>query len=148
MGQFTSVTRLSDARKTQLGHTIKADGRWRLFMFADATDTGQPEQPVALLYQYLTENTGSPLLRFTPNDFDIDDVFDCRAVFQFAHRKLSLETMPSLLLPAKGKYQLTDYEKIFCADTEHADNIFTARCINKTNGALLLIRQVSTWPIF
>lgn len=135
-----SVIRLSDARKIQLGHTLKADGRWRLFMFAEATDTGQPDYPIARLCEYLTGHINSPLKRFTPDHADIDSVFDCRAVFQLSHRKLSVETMPTLLLPAKGKYQLTDYEKIFCADTELTDNIFTTRGIDKRNGALLLIR--------
>ena len=30
------VIRLADARPVHLGHTVKADGRWRLFVFADA----------------------------------------------------------------------------------------------------------------
>ena len=32
------VIRLADAKPVHLGHTVKADGRWRLFAFADAED--------------------------------------------------------------------------------------------------------------
>ena len=32
------VIRLADAKPVHLGHTVKADGRWRLFAFADAAD--------------------------------------------------------------------------------------------------------------
>jgi phenol 2-monooxygenase (NADPH) len=32
------VVRLADARPVQLGHTIKADGRWRFFALAPASD--------------------------------------------------------------------------------------------------------------
>ena len=32
------VIRLADARPVQLGHTINADGRWRLFLFASEDD--------------------------------------------------------------------------------------------------------------
>ena len=36
------VIRLADAKPVQLGHTVKADGRWRLFVFADAEDPARP----------------------------------------------------------------------------------------------------------
>ena len=36
------VIRLADAKPVQLGHTVKADGRWRLFVFADAEDPAAP----------------------------------------------------------------------------------------------------------
>ena len=35
------VVRLSDAKPMHLGHTVKADGRWRLFAFADASDPAE-----------------------------------------------------------------------------------------------------------
>ncbi len=39
------VLRLADARPMHLGHALKADGRWRLLAFADATDPGAPLRP-------------------------------------------------------------------------------------------------------
>jgi len=43
-------------------------------------------------------------------------MIDVRAVFQQRHRDLNLESMPQFLLPAKGRYGLRDYEKMFCLD--------------------------------
>lgn len=135
-----NVIRLSDARQMQLGHTLKSDGRWRFILFANDTDEGQPGAPLASLCQYLSEHHDSPIVRFTPNDSDIDSIFDVRAVFQSLHHKLSIELMPSLLLPAKGLYQLTDYEKLFCADSNHTSDIFNTRGIDRACGALIVVR--------
>ena len=65
---------------------------------------------------------------------------DVRAVFQQSHRDLALNSMPSLLLPRKGKYGLTDHEKIFCPDLKHGPDIFDLRGIDRDRGALLAIR--------
>ncbi len=134
------VIRLSDAKPMQLGQTLLADGRWRLIAFADNTDTGQATKPIASLCNYLSEDPNSPLLRFTPPGSDIDSIIDVRAVFQAAHRQLSIENMPALLLPEKGIHRLIDYEKIVCADTASPPDIFTRRGIDRINGALVVVR--------
>ncbi len=36
---------------------------------------------------------------------------------------LAIESMPPLLKPAKGRYRLQDYEKIFCADLAGGQDI-------------------------
>jgi hypothetical protein len=36
------VIRLSDAKRLHLGHVHRADGRWRLYAFADAVDPRNP----------------------------------------------------------------------------------------------------------
>lgn len=132
------VVRLSDAKQIQLGHTIKADGRWRLFAFGDAHDKGQAKKPVAKLCRFLQEHSDSPIVKYTPKDSDIDSVFDVRAVFQLTHRDLAIETMPALLLPRKGSLGLMDYEKIFCACP--LSDIYDTRGIDRNHGALIAIR--------
>ncbi|MFK8076735.1 MAG: FAD-dependent monooxygenase [Granulosicoccus sp.] len=132
------VVRLSDAKQIQLGHTIKADGRWRLFAFGGAGDNGQTDKPTANLCRFLSDSSDSPIIKFTPNDSEIDSVFDVRAVFQAGHRELAIETMPALLLPLKGSFNLIDYEKVFCA-MPSAD-IYDARGIDRKQGALIIIR--------
>lgn len=134
------VIRLSDAKPIHLGHELKADGRWRLIAFASANDTGHANGPVATLCEYLSAHANSPIVRFTPDNANIDSVFDVRAVFQSAHHELSIETMPPLLLPTKGTYELIDYEKVFCADTKHSADIFDSREIDRLNGALVVVR--------
>ncbi len=132
------VIRLSDARPLQLGHTIKADGRWRLIVFAAAGDNGQADKPIANLCGFLATNSNSPIVKYTSSDADIDSVFDVRAVFQAGHRVLAIEAMPSLLVPPKGALGLIDYEKIFCA--KQSADIYDTRGIDRNSGALIIVR--------
>ena len=78
--------------------------------------------------------------RFTPADADIDSVIDFRAVFQEPHRDLDIGDLPPLLLPAKGRYGLRDYEKVFCADRVAGNDIFTMRGIDRRNGCMVVVR--------
>jgi hypothetical protein len=111
-----AVVRLGDAKPVHLGHTISADGRWRIFAFADAGDPSDAAAPLARLCEFLGSSPDSPVVRYTPVGADVDSVIDVRAVCQQYHRDLALESLPSFLLPRKGPLGLVDYEKIFCPD--------------------------------
>jgi len=132
------VIRIADAKPVHLGHVVKADGRWRIFIFAPAGQPGQASASVRALCDALAGDDGSPIRRYTPDDADIDSVIDVRAVFPQEHRLLAIETMPSLLVPAKGKYSLRDYEKIFCADPK--SDIFAMRGIDRAAGCMVVVR--------
>jgi len=134
------VIRLADAKPMQLGHTIKADGRWRIFIFAPAGDPASGASPVWGLCRVLSEAETSPVRKYTPRDADIDSVFDIRAVFQQSHRDLAVEAMPPLLKPAKGRYALHDYEKLFCPDPAEDRNIFDMRGIDRNQGCMVVVR--------
>jgi hypothetical protein len=67
-------------------------------------------------------------------------VIDVRAVFQQAHRELAIDTMPSLLLPRKGRYGLCDYEKMFCTDVKSGNDIFAMRGIDREEGCMVVVR--------
>jgi len=134
------VIRLADGKPMELGHTIKADGRWRLIAFAGMGDEGQKDSGIATLCNYLSENPDSPVVKHTPKGAESDGVFDLRAVFQGNHRDLRLETLPKMLLPTKGRYGLIDYEKAFCPNFEGGPDIFDHRGIDRKNGVLLLVR--------
>jgi phenol 2-monooxygenase len=131
------VIRLSDGLPLQLGHVLRADGRWRLIAFAGAGDEGHAGGAMALLCTYLQDNPNSPLRR-TPKGAENDSFIDIRAVFQQSHHDLDLTQMPGLLRPAKGMYGLTDYEKIFCVDP--GDDIYERRGIERGRGALVVVR--------
>ncbi len=128
------VVRLGDAKPLQLGHVVEADGRWRLFAFAGSGDPAGAG-PLRDLCRFLA---GGPLRRHTPAGMDIDGVIDVSAVFQQGHRRLDLGAMPALLLPRKGRYWLTDYEKMFCADP--AADIFDMRGIDRQQGCAVIVR--------
>ncbi|GAA1854018.1 FAD-binding monooxygenase [Brevibacterium marinum] len=133
------VIRLADAKPVELGHEAKADGRWRLYAFADRSDPQSADSPIARLCSFLDEARDSPIRRHTAGT-DPDAVFDVRAVFQQGHRDLALETMPAFLLPRKGRLGLIDYEKMFCADLAAEADIFTRRDISRERGALVIVR--------
>ncbi|WP_346037246.1 hypothetical protein [Brevibacterium picturae] len=74
------------------------------------------------------------------NGADPDAVFDVRAIFQQNHRDLSVESMPQFLLPRKGRFGLIDHEKMFCADLRTGPDIFDVRGIDRSAGALVIVR--------
>ncbi len=133
------VIRLADARPMHLGHTVKADGRWRVFAFADAEDPATPASRIRALCDFLANDPTSPVRRFTPEGADVDAVIDVRAVFQQGHRVLAVEAMPSFLLPRKGRYGLIDYQKLFCPDPTTGPDIFEMRGIDR-GGCLVVVR--------
>jgi phenol 2-monooxygenase len=134
------VVRLADAKPMQLGHVVKADGRWRLFAFAGAGDRGGASSGVRALCDFLGEAPDSPVRKYTAAGADIDAVIDVRAVFQEHHRALDIESMPALLLPAKGRYGLRDYEKMFCVDQSGGGDIFEMRGIDRERGCMVVVR--------
>jgi phenol 2-monooxygenase len=127
------VVRLADAKAMQLGHVARADGRWRLYAFSDAGRIA-----LDALCEHLTTSPNSVLRLVTPENADVDSVFDLRAVLQQPHREARLEDLHPLLLPRKGRFGLIDYEKAFTSDT--AADIFTARGIDRERGALVVVR--------
>jgi len=134
------VIRFADAKPIHLGHVVKADGRWRIFVFADRDSLAAAGSPVRALCDFLAQSQDSPVRKYTPAGDDIDSVIDVRAVFQQNHRDLAIEAMPSLLLPGKGRYGLRDYEKIFCADLKSGGDIFAMRAIDRASGCMVVVR--------
>ena len=134
------VIRLADAKPVQLGHTIKADGRWRIFAFAGAEHPAAPASGIRVLCEFLAEATESPVRRYTPSCADDDSAIDVRAVFQQGHRELAVESMPAFLLPRKGRYGLVDYEKMFCPDLKGGGDIFDMRGIDRQQGCMVIVR--------
>ena len=134
------VVRLADAKPLELGHVAKADARWRLFAFADQAQGGQLAPALHKLIEFLDTNAASPVNRFTPAGADRDAVFDIRAIFQEYHRDLVITDMPALLRPATGKFGLFDYEKVFTVDHKSGPDIFDIRGIDRSQGALVIVR--------
>jgi phenol 2-monooxygenase (NADPH) len=131
------VVRLADAKPMHLGHAARADGAWRLYVFADASGKRLRE-----LATFLAESAQSPIRRFTPKSADIDSVIDVRAVFQQSHRELKVQELPSILLPRKGSFGLIDYEKAYCPDLTKGKgtDIFDLRGIDRAQGAIVVVR--------
>jgi phenol 2-monooxygenase len=136
--QSAPVIRLADAKALHLGHVARADGAWRLYIFADRADPSDENSLVQELCEFLASDA-SMVTRVTPAEADRDSVIDIRAVFQQGHRDLSVAGMPSVLLPKKGNFGLIDYEKTFCPDP-NAPDIFNLRGVNRDTGCVVVVR--------
>jgi phenol 2-monooxygenase (NADPH) len=132
------VVRLADAKPVHLGHVARADGAWRVYIFADRADPAGRKSRARELCEFLASDA-SPVKRFTPAGAEPDSVIDVRAIFQQGHRGLAVEKMPPILLPRKGQFGLIDYEKIFCPDP-NADDIFDLRGVNRETGCVVVAR--------
>ena len=134
------VVRVADAMRVELGHVAEVDGRWKLYVFCDEENIESEHSKARWLCSYLMEDGGSPVRAFTPEGADIDAVFDVRAISQQDYRDLDFGNLPSLLRPTKGKFGLTDYEKIFAVDLKKGPDIFELRGIDRRRGCVVIVR--------
>lgn len=135
----STVIRLADAKPIHLGHTIDADGRWRLFAFTPQNSIKASINALNSLCTFLEKDPNSPIVRYTPKEAEADSIFDVRAILPFHFRDLDLSDMPDFLFPRKGKFQLKDYEKIFCTGSEEVD-FFQQRGIDTEKGCIVIVR--------
>lgn len=130
------VVRVADAVPLQLGHHHRADGRWRVYVFADAAVAG--ESPVLSEWaDWMQTAPDSPLRVHTPAGTDIDSVFDVKVIYQQAHDGVDLTKMHDVFRPRTGPFELTDYEKVYASDP--AVSIFEQRGIAR-DGAVVVVR--------
>ncbi len=127
------VVRVADARRLQLGHAHRADGRWRIYAFGDTDGTA-----LRNFTQWLSDAPDAPTQRFRSPEEDIDSVIDVHAIFRSGHHEVDLRTVPEILLPHSGPFQLQDWEKVWAIDRKSED-IFTARDIDP-QGAVVVVR--------
>ncbi len=133
------VIRLADAKPFHLGHVHRADGRWRLYAFADAVDPRMSGSRFVDLMDFLGSDD-SPVRRFTPDGYAVDGVFDVRGIIQQSHLNIDWADMPDFLKPRKGKHGLVDYEKVFAPVDDTDKDIFDLRGIDRGAGALVVVR--------
>ena len=132
------VLRLWDAKPMQLGHCLKADGRWRLILFNNRSDPNDKTSDLWRFCDWLSDDPASPLNLYTPKGGDPDSLIDLRVVFQQPHRSIAAEATHPLLTPKKGLYGLSDTEKMFCADP--GADIFDWRGIDRARGCGVILR--------
>lgn len=136
--QSAPVVRVADAKQMQLGHVAEADGRWRIYAFANR-DCGAGSS-VHRLAEWLETDPESPVKKYTPAGEDIDAVIDLRAIFQPGFDALPDGPVPALLRPQKGVLALQDHEKIFCTDHKGLGDIFDMRGIDRARGCMIVVR--------
>ena len=133
------VTRVCDGNAVHLGHHAKADGRWRVYAFADAAAPGEDSALDA--WAAWLASPSSPVSRFTPEGADVDAVFDVKVVYQQAFQDVDLADVPDVFRPRTGPLGLTDWEKVYAAGPTvwTADDIFTERGLSR-DGVVVVVR--------
>ncbi|MCI9888392.1 FAD-binding monooxygenase [Micrococcales bacterium 31B] len=130
------VMRVCDGVPVQLGHHARADGKWRIYVFAgqDGLNEGSA---TATLAAWLNDDAASPLVKYRPEGANQDVYVDTKVIYQAPHIDVNINTVPAAFRPRVGPYQVFDYEKIYAVDP--ADDIFEARNISR-DGAIVVVR--------
>ena len=129
------VQRVCDTNPVQLGHLAMADGRWRIYVFADPAVAGAPS-PTTDLAAWLANAPDSPLAA-TPNGADADAWFDVKVIYQQDHTGIDIGTVPAVFKPEVGPFKLTYLEKVY--GTDPAADIFELRGLDR-GGVVVVVR--------
>ena len=130
------VTLAADGNVVHLGHHAKADGRWRIYAFADAAGTA-----LADFAAWLGDAPDSPVVRHTPAGADVDAVFDAKVIYPGGYDEIDVTRVPAIFRPRTGPLHLTDWEKVFAAapDRWNETDIFAERGLSR-GGVVVVVR--------
>lgn len=133
------VTRVCDGNAVHLGHHAKADGRWRIYAFADRPVAG--EASVLAGWAQWLSSPQSPVARHTPAGAEVDAVFDVKAIYQQRFEDVDISRVPEVFLPKTGPLALTDWEKVYAAAPSAwtTDDIFEVRELSR-DGVVVVVR--------
>lgn len=128
----SEVVRVCDGNVVHLGHHAKADGRWRVYAFADAGGAKVREWASAVTRL---------IARVTPADADADAVIDAKVVYQEGFDEVEQLTAPELFLPKTGPLGLIDWEKVYSAAPNAwcRTDIFDERELSR-DGVVVVVR--------
>ncbi len=133
------VTLVADGNVVHLGHHAKADGRWRIYVFADA-DGLAPASATARLADWLASPEG-PVATYTPAGADVDALFDVKVIVPQGYDEIDVTAVPAIFRPHTGPLGIADWEKVFsAASTRWNDvDIFAERGVSR-GGAVVVVR--------
>jgi len=131
------VIRRADNRWRHLGHLHEADGRWRVYVFADAAAPALTGTPTADFAEWWRTDPASPWMRFTPSGGDDDATFDTKVVYQQDYTLVEPGDVPAVFKPVKVPYGLIDLNQVFAAG--HGRDIFRDRELSR-DGVIVVVR--------
>jgi phenol 2-monooxygenase (NADPH) len=129
------ATRVCDTNPLHLGHQAQADGRWRIYVFADPALPGA-DSPTTDLANWLAGSPDSPLAAM-PADGDQDAWFDVKVVYQQPHEEIDINAVPAVFKPEVGPFKLTDLQKVYGVVPD--DDIFDVRGLDRS-GVVVVVR--------
>ena len=127
------VLRRCDAFVQHLGHQHTADGRYRIYAFADSPKAGESSALSAW-----AEKIPAILSKFNPEGADENTYFDVKVIYQQTnHHDYEILDAPALFRPRNGKFNVPNWENVFNALPDK--DIFTMRGISR-DGAVVIVR--------
>ncbi|WP_336715722.1 FAD-binding monooxygenase [Arthrobacter sp. USHLN218] len=129
------ASRVADTNPLHLGHQASADGRWRIYVFADPAAPGAAS-PTAELAEWLATSQDSPLAA-QPQGGDDDAWFDVKVIYQQPHEGIDINAVPAVFKPEVGPFKLNDLQKVY--GIVPGDDIFDARGLDR-NGVVVVVR--------
>ncbi len=133
----TEVIRRADNRWRHIGHEHEADGRWRVYVFADAAAPALTGTATADFANWWATDPASPRVQYTPAGGDDDAVFDTKVVYQQDYTLVEPGDVPAAFKPVKVPFGLVDLNQIFSSG--HGRDIFRDRQIDPA-GAIVVVR--------
>ncbi|MDO5633553.1 MAG: FAD-dependent monooxygenase [Micrococcus sp.] len=134
------VERSSDTNVKHLGHLHRADGRWRVYVFADAAAPTSDDSKVAQWAAAIEEDPASFRNRFTPAGAPQDTRFDIKVVYQQKQPEFGFPDVPAIFRPTSGPLGLHDVNNIFATcQPQHGPDIYDVRQISR-DGAVVVVR--------
>ncbi|WP_210604750.1 FAD-dependent monooxygenase [Brevibacterium oceani] len=132
------VKRSCDANFVHLGHEARADGRWRVYVFADrAAPTVSDGSTVNGLASWLESDPASPLVAYRRKGEDIDALVELSVIYQQEHKEFAFPDVPQVFRPHVGAFDLEYVERIYA--TLPDEDIFDIREISR-DGAVVVVR--------
>ena len=131
------VMRRADNRWRHLGHLHEADGRWRVYVFADPAAPATSGTATAEWAAWWANDPESPRVLYTPKTGDTDATFDTKVIYQQDYTEVEPGEVPTAFKPTKTPYGLVDVNQIFASG--HGRDIFRDREIDR-GGALVVVR--------
>ncbi|WP_099332752.1 FAD-dependent monooxygenase [Actinomyces minihominis] len=131
------TVRVADGNKVHLGHLHKADGRFRIYAFADRNGLAD-DSITAQWSTWLGNDPTSPLVRFTPVVEDRSAVFDVKVIYQDNYADINVHKVPAVFRPEVGPYQIEDLNNVFGGGL--GTDIFAERDINRDEGVVIVVR--------
>ena len=133
----TEVIRRADNRWRHIGHEHEADGRWRVYVFADASAPALAGTPTAEFAEWWANDPTSPRVRYTPAGGDEDAIFDTKVIYQQDYTLVEPYDVPSAFKPVKVPLGVVDINQIFASG--HGRDIFRDREVDR-GGAIVIVR--------
>lgn len=137
--------RKCDARPLQIGHLHEADGRYRIYVFADSAAPSDHTSPTAKLAEWLENDPASPLRKYVADGQDFAERFDVKVIYQQNVNEFEMGDVPSVFMPVTGQCRTRNWELVFGKNLVREENrdyeadIFEWREISR-DGCVVIVR--------